>query len=49
MLLGILTTLAAGTKALQGFEPHHNQDESKAEKLEVKETATESEPKTENS
>ena len=52
MLLGILTTLAAGTKALQGFEPHHGQDESKAEKTEVKEAAIKSEPidtKTENS
>lgn len=52
MLLGILTTLAAGTKALQGFEPHHDQDESKAEKTEIKEAATENKPidtKTENS
>ena len=29
MLLGILTGLAAGTKALQGFEPKHDQEEPK--------------------
>ena len=29
MLLGLLTTLATGAKALQGFEPKHDQEEPK--------------------
>lgn len=41
MLLGVLTTLATGAKALQGFEPKHGQEESKVEKTETIETASE--------
>jgi hypothetical protein len=35
MLLGILTGLATATKALQGFEPKHREDETKVSDAEV--------------
>ncbi len=46
MLLGILTGLAAGTKALQGFEPKHDQEESeKNDQSETVETTESTEGK----
>lgn len=41
MLLGVLTTLATGAKALQGFETKCDQKKSETEKTETAETVTE--------